>query len=75
MNFDKQLQYSRNLSADAKYFKAQIFIAQNKIEQAKTQINEAINDYEVGYYNNRPYVETLKQIYPEDLQALKEQLE
>ena len=75
LNFDKQLQYSRNLSADAKYFKAQIFIAQNKIEQAKTQINEAINDYEVGYYNNRPYVETLKQIYPEDLQALKEQLE
>ena len=74
LNFNKQLQYSRDLSADAKYYKSQIFKFQNKIQEAKTQIDEAINDYEIGYYNNRPYVETLRQIYPEDLQNLKEEL-
>ncbi|MFK7781496.1 tetratricopeptide repeat protein [Psychroserpens sp.] len=74
LNFNKQLQYSRDLSADAKYYKSQIFKIQNKTEEAKTQIEEAINDYRIGYYNNRPYVETLRQIYPEDLQALKEEL-
>ncbi len=74
INFNKQLQYSRNRSADAKYYKAQIFKIQNKIDAAKVLIDEAINDYEIGYYNNRPYVETLRQIYPEDLQALKEHL-
>lgn len=71
LNFDKQLQYSRHLSADAKYYKAQILKTQNKLEKAKTLIEEAINDFNVGYYNNRPYVETLRQIYLEDLKAFK----
>ncbi|MCB0382350.1 MAG: tetratricopeptide repeat protein [Psychroserpens sp.] len=71
LNFNKQLQYSRDLSADAKYYKAQILYSKGNIEEATALIDEAINDYEVGYYNNRPYVETLRQIYPEDLQAFK----
>lgn len=74
LNFNKQLQYSRNLSADAKYYKARIFKVQNKIDEAKILIDEAISDYEVGYYNNRPYVETLRQIYLEDLHLLKSEL-
>ena len=75
LNFDKQLQYSRDLSADAKYYKAQILQKQGKIEEAKLLIEAAIDDYNIGYYNNRPYVETLRQIYPEDLQAFNVLLE
>lgn len=75
LNFEKQLQYSRNLSADAKYYKAQILKNQGKVEEAKALIEDAIKDYSVGYYNNRPYVETLRQVYPEDLQALKVELQ
>jgi len=75
INFEKQLEYSRNLSADAKYYKARILKIQNKTEEAKAAINEAIDDYNVGYYNHRPYVETLRQIYPEDLEQFKAELE
>lgn len=75
INFDKQLQYSRDMSADAKYYKAQIFKKQDEIEEAQTLIDEAINDYNSGYYNNRPYVETLRQVYLEDLEAFKAELQ
>jgi len=71
LNFDKQLQYGRNLSADAKYYKALIFKKQNQIDKAKESIEGAIKDYNLGYYNNRAYVETLRQIYPEDIEALQ----
>lgn len=73
-NFDKQLKYSRNLSADAKYYKAQILKTENKIADAKAFIESAIDDYNLGYYNNRPYVEALRQIYLEDLNDFKNQL-
>ena len=71
LNFNKQLQYSRNFSADAKYYKALILKEQGDFKNAKTIINEAIEDFNAGYYNNRPYVETLRQIYLEDLENLK----
>ena len=74
INFDKQLQYSRNLSADAKYYKALIAQKQGDLILAKTLIDSAIEDFENGYFNNRPYVETLHQIYLEDLEALKDEL-
>lgn len=72
--FNKQLQYSRNLSADAKYYKALIYKEKGEIEKAKSNIEAALADFKIGYYNNRPYVETLKQIYLEDLISLKTQL-
>ena len=75
LNFNKQLEYSRNLSADAKYYKAQIFIAEDKNKEALETINQAIDDYNQGYNNKRAYVETLRQIYPEDLTALKSKIE
>ncbi|TYA52429.1 tetratricopeptide repeat protein [Formosa maritima] len=74
INFDKQLQYSRNLSADAKYYKAKILKEKGNFENALININEAIEDFNMGYYNNRPYVETLRQIYMEDLVLLKSEL-
>lgn len=73
-NFDRQLKNGRNLSADAKYYKAKIFKIENKIDEAKAIIDEAIDDFNSGYYNYRPYVETLRQIYLEDLNDLKNQL-
>lgn len=73
-NFSKQLEYSRNLSADAKYYKAQILKAQNKKEEALKTINDAILDYENGYNNKRAYVETLRQLYYEDLLNLKDSI-
>lgn len=73
-NFEKQLDYSRNLSADAKYYKAIIFKIENKLNESKALIDAAISDFNAGYYNNRPYVETLRQIYLEDLVSFKNQL-
>lgn len=73
--FDKQLKYSRNLSADAKYYKAQIFKLQNNIELSRQTINEAIEDFNLGYNNKRAYVETLHQLYREDLEAFKKTLQ
>ncbi|AEH00584.1 tetratricopeptide repeat protein [Lacinutrix sp. 5H-3-7-4] len=74
LNFDKQLEYSRNLSADAKYYKAKIYLAENKKEKALKTITEAINDFNQGYNNKRAYVETLRQLYLEDLIELKEEI-
>jgi len=74
LNFNKQLEYGKNLSADAKFYKAQIFRIENKTEEAKIIINSAIEDFNAGYFNNRNYVETLRQIYLEDLNDLKKQL-
>ena len=75
INFDKQLEYGKDLSADAKYYKAKIFKSQDKIATAKTLIDSAIDNFNSGYYNNRAYVETLRQIYLEDLEAFKKELE
>jgi len=70
-NFNTQLKYANNLSADAKYYKAKILISKNKKKEALKYINEAIYDYEIGYNNKRDYVETLRQLYYKDLLELK----
>ncbi|MGB1307315.1 MAG: hypothetical protein ACPG6B_00290, partial [Oceanihabitans sp.] len=73
--FNKQLEYSRNLSADAKYYKALIYKEKEEFTKAKSILEEAVSDFNFGYFNSRPYVETLRQIYIEDLQNLKVELE
>ena len=73
-NFDKQLEYSRNLSADAKYYKSLILKAQNNPHEALSLLKSAIEDFNLGYFNNRPYVEALRQIYIIDLETLKIEL-
>jgi len=75
LNFNKQLKYSRNLSADAKYYKAKIFKAENKNANALEAINEAIQNFNQGHNNTRGYVETLRQLYPQDLTELKTEIE
>ena len=74
LNFNKQLKHGRHLSADAKYYKALIFKRKKAIDSAKTLLKSAIEDFNAGYYNNRPYVETLRQIYLEDLELLENEL-
>ena len=74
INFEKQLKHGKNLSADAKYYKSIILKSKDKISEAKILIDSAIDDFNMGYYNNRAYVETLRQIYLEDLKNFKNQL-
>lgn len=73
IDFDKAIQYFKQ-SADAKYYKALILKENDKTEEAIDLIEEAVSDFNAGFYNNRPYVETLRQIYLEDLVELKRSL-
>lgn len=73
-NFKKRLEHGRNLSADAKYYMALIAKKQGNYSLAKELINTAIQDFKQGYFNSRPYVETLRQIYLEDLLVTKAEL-
>jgi len=72
-NFDKVIHYFKQ-SADAKYYKALILKRSGETEDAISLVKEAITDFNNGFYNNRPYVETLRQIYIEDLEDLKNSL-
>ena len=72
-NFDKVLHYFKQ-SADAKYYKALICISEGQEKKASALIDDAIVDYNAGFYNNRGYVETLRQIYMQDLTDLKDSL-
>jgi len=70
-NFNKVIQYFKQ-SADAKYYKSLVLFEQGNFEEALKLVEEAIADFEAGYFNNRDYVETLRQIYTENLEDLKE---
>ncbi|SHI85437.1 tetratricopeptide repeat protein [Aquimarina spongiae] len=74
-DFLKVLQYSGNHYADAHYYLAKCFSAQNDFPKAKHHIDEAIKDFDLGYFHSRNYVEVLYQIYIQDLEGLKKQLE
>jgi tetratricopeptide (TPR) repeat protein len=72
-NFDKVIHYFKK-SADAKYYKALVLKDIQKNKEASQLVEDAIVDFKAGFYNNRPYVETLRQIYLEDLESLKKSL-
>jgi len=72
-NFDKVIQYFTS-SADAKYYKAQLLLNEGQKKSALNMIEDAIVDFNNGYYNNRAYVETLRQIYLLDLEELKSKI-
>lgn len=60
--------------ADAKYYKA-LLIAEKNTAEALAIINEAIENFTNGYSDQRPYVETIRQLYLEDYEFLKAKLE
>lgn len=72
-NFDKVIQYFKN-SADAKYWMAKIMKDKGEKKVALDLVQGAERDFEQGYFNNRPYVETLYQIYVSDIEELKSSL-
>lgn len=70
-DFNKAIHYFKQ-SADAKYYLANIFYEQGDNKDALNLIEDAILDFRNGYFNNRPYVETLRQIYFDDLENIKQ---
>ena len=72
-DFDKVLYYNEDHSADAKYYKALILKASNPVK-AKQLVTSAIKDFNMGYFNQRDYVEILMQIYIDDLNVLNQEL-
>lgn len=72
-DFNKILVYFKN-SADAKFYIAKIHWENEDKQKALSSIEDAIRDFKAGYYNQRPYVETLRQIYIEDLNHLKSEI-
>lgn len=72
-DFERVITYFKH-SADAKYFKARILLELGKTPKALKVIDEAIQDFNQGYYNSRDYVETLRQIYLVDLEELKSKI-
>ena len=73
-NFNKLIQYAKQ-TADGKFYKALILKQQNNNEEALEYVNDALKDFNAGYFNERPYVEVLRQIYIQDLEKLKIELE
>lgn len=73
-NFDKLLYHNRGRSADGKYYKALILKDREDCETAKKLLANAEEDFAAGYFNNRDYVETLYQIYPQDFEKLDTEL-
>ncbi len=74
LNFNTLLKYSEDFYADAKYYKALIYKSKGKTSEAKLLTVSAIKDFNNGYYNNRGYVEALREIYLEDLELLMKDL-
>ncbi len=72
-DFDKAITYFKQ-TADAKYYKAKILYAAGNTNKALSLTEEAIDDFKKEFYNNRPYVETLRQIYLSDLEALQSEI-
>ncbi|AXG69162.1 tetratricopeptide repeat protein [Kordia sp. SMS9] len=60
--------------ADPKYYKAAI-IAKKDTKAALQILEEAIQDFQNGYTDKRPYVETIRQLYLEDYTNLQAKLE
>lgn len=70
----KSLQSFKDFSADAHYYLALLQLRDNNYELALGSIAKAIENYETGYYERRDYVEAIRQVYPEQLSALKSKI-
>lgn len=74
-DFDKMILYNKNKTADGSYYKALILFEESKCEEAKIELNTAIANFNLGYYNKHDYTEVLKQIYIQDLNNLQKRIE
>ncbi|MCK8522598.1 tetratricopeptide repeat protein [Aquimarina sp. D1M17] len=74
-NLYKALKYSNDHYADAHYYLAKCFYKEQDFSNALIYIKKAQNDFNLGYSHRRNYVEVLYQIYSQDIEALKKELE
>lgn len=61
-------------SADAHYHLALIAYSNHQYPKSREYLTKAITNYDRGFYHNRPYVEVLDQLFPEDLEKLSDLL-
>lgn len=73
-NFNLLLKYSHGSYGDGKYYLASIFKQQGKLKEAKEMAIAALQDFKQGYVNQRPYVESMRELYLEDYQKLINEL-
>lgn len=74
-DFDKMILYNKNKTADGSYYKAMILFEEKKCKEAKVEIDIALENFNLGYYNKHDYTEALKQIYIQDLNNLQKEIE
>ena len=72
--FDKLIKYNPNLS-DGYFHKANILFDKGEMVEAKKLIDKAEELFKTGSFHKRPYIEVLDQIYIEDINALKSQIQ
>lgn len=73
-DFNKLIHYANNETADGHYYKAKVLKILDSVPEALENVEVAIEKFNKGYFNNRSYVETLRQIYLEDLTTLRDEL-
>lgn len=74
VEFDRALKYYPNLS-DCFYHKAKIYLSQNDLAAARSNMLKAKEHFEEGYFHKRPYIEPLEQIYIQDIEKLQKEIE
>ena len=72
--FDRVLKYYPNLS-DCFYHKARILAGAKKYPEALEMLSRAEEYFNMGYYHQRPYIEVLDQLYLQDIEKLRENIE
>ena len=75
INLSKMLKYNYQNSADANYFLARINLETGNLKEAESHLISAKSNYKDGHYRNRDYVEEIRQIYPDNLTDLQEEIE
>jgi tetratricopeptide (TPR) repeat protein len=72
--FDKLIKYNSNLS-DGYFHKASTLFYKGELVEAKKLVDKAEELFKTDSFHKRPYIEVLNQIYMEDIDKLKSQIQ
>lgn len=61
-------------NADLLFWLAQLFLSQGDLSPTESYLEQARRQFDLGYYNSRPYVEDFFQIYEADFDELAQKL-
>ena len=75
INLTKMLKYNNENSADANFYLSLIHLEIGNLVEAESHLKAALSNYENGYFRHRDYVEEIRQIYPDDLTDLQNEIE